>query len=125
MLELCGSMIPLSSAPVGAVIVDAIVAIAISAKEVGREPKATAEMLLLYSGWVCQEALGGRPSERWYYDIDVEGIVDAYEHGLVFTRTDIARLIATNRLTGAVCPLPPGTWSVNSAMPNESVRLTS
>jgi predicted nucleic acid-binding protein len=36
----------LSSAPVGAVIVDASVAIAISAKEVGREPKATAEMLL-------------------------------------------------------------------------------
>jgi hypothetical protein len=32
-----------------------------------------------------------------YYDIDVEGIVTAYEHGLVFTRAEIERLIATNR----------------------------
>jgi hypothetical protein len=32
-----------------------------------------------------------------YYAIDVEAIVDAYEHGLVFTKADIDRLIATNR----------------------------
>jgi hypothetical protein len=32
-----------------------------------------------------------------YYAVDVGGIVDAYEHGLVFTKEDIARLIATNR----------------------------
>ena len=32
-----------------------------------------------------------------YYTIDVEGIVLAHEHGLVFTKTDIDRLIATNR----------------------------
>jgi hypothetical protein len=32
-----------------------------------------------------------------YYSADVGGIVDAYEHGLVFTKEEIARLIATNR----------------------------
>ncbi len=32
-----------------------------------------------------------------YYDVDVGAIVLAYEHGLVFTQDDIARLIATNR----------------------------
>ncbi|MGD1002827.1 MAG: hypothetical protein ABSA67_19225 [Candidatus Brocadiia bacterium] len=32
-----------------------------------------------------------------YYSVDVGGIVDAYEHGLVFTKEEIARLIATNR----------------------------
>ena len=32
-----------------------------------------------------------------YYVIDVKGIVAAYEHGLVFTKEDIDRLIATNR----------------------------
>ena len=30
-----------------------------------------------------------------YYELDTEGIVDAYEHGLVFTKQDIDRLIAT------------------------------
>ncbi|MGA2066054.1 MAG: hypothetical protein ABSG86_13860 [Thermoguttaceae bacterium] len=30
-----------------------------------------------------------------YYQVDVAGIVDAYEHGLVFSREDIDRLIAT------------------------------
>ena len=30
-----------------------------------------------------------------YYDIDVTAIVDAYQHGLVFTRVDIDRLVAT------------------------------
>ena len=39
---------------------------------------------------------GVHPRGR-YYQVDVEGIADAYEHGLVFTREDIARLIATNR----------------------------
>lgn len=32
-----------------------------------------------------------------YYGIDLEGIVTAFEHGWVFTRKDIDRLIATNR----------------------------
>jgi hypothetical protein len=41
--------------------------------------------------WVGVHPNGG------YYGIDVEGIVTAYEHGLVFTKEDIARLIATNR----------------------------
>ncbi len=39
--------------------------------------------------WVGVHPNGG------YYDDDNEGIVDAYEHGLVFTHEDIARLIAT------------------------------
>jgi hypothetical protein len=30
-----------------------------------------------------------------YYEMDLSGIVDAYEHGLVFSKEDIARLIAT------------------------------
>lgn len=30
-----------------------------------------------------------------YYSVDVEGIVTAYEHGLVFDKTDLERLIAT------------------------------
>ena len=41
--------------------------------------------------WVGVHPNGG------YYNIDVEGIVCAYEHGLVFAKEDIARLIATNR----------------------------
>jgi len=41
--------------------------------------------------WVGVHPNGG------YYTIDVEGIVLAYEHGLVFTKEDIDRLIATNR----------------------------
>jgi hypothetical protein len=52
--------------------------------------------------WVGVHPNGG------YYDADVQGIVCAYEHGLVFTKGDIERLIATNRdfmwnqaLTGA------------------------
>src|SRR4029079_14268925 len=31
-----------------------------------------------------------------YYGIDVEAIVDAYAHGVVFTKEDISRLIATS-----------------------------
>jgi len=41
--------------------------------------------------WVGVHPNGG------YYSIDVDGIVTAYEHGLVFTGEDIARLVATNR----------------------------
>jgi hypothetical protein len=41
--------------------------------------------------WVGVHPNGG------YYDADVRGIVSAFEHGLVFTRDDIGRLIATNR----------------------------
>ncbi len=41
--------------------------------------------------WVGVHPNGG------YYDIDVDAIVTAYEHGLVFTKTEIERLIATNR----------------------------
>jgi len=32
-----------------------------------------------------------------YYGIDTGAIAEAYEHGLVFTQEDIARLVATNR----------------------------
>jgi len=41
--------------------------------------------------WVGVHPNGG------YYGIDVEAIVTAFEHGLVFTKEDIQRLIATNR----------------------------
>jgi len=41
--------------------------------------------------WVGVHPNGG------YYEIDVEGIVTAFEHGLVFTRAEVDRLIATNR----------------------------
>ena len=41
--------------------------------------------------WVGVHPNGG------YYGIDLESIVAAYEHGQVFTRSEIDRLIATNR----------------------------
>jgi hypothetical protein len=41
--------------------------------------------------WVGVHPNGG------YYQIDVEAIVAAFEHGLVFTQEDIQRLVATNR----------------------------
>lgn len=41
--------------------------------------------------WVGVHPNGG------YYGIDAEGITSAFEHGLVFTREDVDRLIATNR----------------------------
>ena len=41
--------------------------------------------------WVGVHPNGG------YYAIDVEGIVTAYEHGLVFAKEDLDRLMATNR----------------------------
>ena len=41
--------------------------------------------------WVGVHPNGG------YYAVDVEGIAAAYEHGLVFDKEDLRRLIATNR----------------------------
>jgi hypothetical protein len=41
--------------------------------------------------WIGVHPNGG------YYAIDVEGIVTAHEHGLVFTKAEIDRLVATNR----------------------------
>ena len=41
--------------------------------------------------WVGVHPNGG------YYNIDIEGIVASFEHGLVFNREDMDRLIATNR----------------------------
>jgi hypothetical protein len=41
--------------------------------------------------WVGVHPNGG------YYGIDVEGMTAAFEHGMVFTREDMRRLIATNR----------------------------
>jgi len=41
--------------------------------------------------WIGVHPNGG------YYDVDVTGIVAAYEHGMVFDKEDIDRLIATNR----------------------------
>jgi hypothetical protein len=41
--------------------------------------------------WIGVHPNGG------YYSIDLEGIVTAFEHNLVFTRDDVNRLIATNR----------------------------
>ena len=42
-------------------------------------------------GWLVSPFLNG-----FYYAIDVEGIVAAFERGRVFTRDDLQRLIATN-----------------------------
>ena len=41
--------------------------------------------------WVGVHPNGG------YYGIDVEGMAAAFEHGLVFTKEDMGRLVATNR----------------------------
>lgn len=41
--------------------------------------------------WVGVHPNGG------YYGIDVEAMVDAFEHGVVFTAEDLAALVATNR----------------------------
>ena len=41
--------------------------------------------------WVGVHPNGG------YYDVDLHGIADAYQHGLVFKRSELDRLIATNR----------------------------
>ena len=68
-----------------------------------------------------------------YYDIDVEAIVTAYEHGLVFTADDIKHLISTalaeGRYWNALVPyddaiqrhfeetLDPGSWNGHSKAP--------
>ena len=44
--------------------------------------------------WVGVHPKGG------YYEMDVTGAVTAYEHGLVFTKADIDRFIATAKKTG-------------------------
>jgi hypothetical protein len=41
--------------------------------------------------WVGVHPNGG------YYQVDAHGIIDAWEHGLVYTADDVRRLIATNR----------------------------
>lgn len=41
--------------------------------------------------WVGVHPSGG------YYEMDVEGMITAFEHGLIFTKEDIRRLVATNR----------------------------
>jgi hypothetical protein len=77
--------------------------------------------------WVGVHPRGG------YYSIDTEGIVDAYEHGLVFTKADIDRLVATalaeKRYWGALVPfnneiqrhfeesLEPDSWGGLGAAP--------
>ena len=48
--------------------------------------------------WVGVHPNGG------YYQIDTTFIVAAYEHGLVFTQADIARLIATAKVTKRMWP---------------------
>jgi hypothetical protein len=68
-----------------------------------------------------------------YYDIDVKGIVAAYEHGLIFTKDDINHLIATalveKRYWTSLVPyddtiqnhfeeaLDPGSWGGLSSAP--------
>ncbi|MCX7044281.1 MAG: hypothetical protein NTX50_02185 [Candidatus Sumerlaeota bacterium] len=68
-----------------------------------------------------------------YYSIDAEGIIAAYEHGIVFSKEDIARLIATaiaeKRYWDALAPyseeiqkrteagLKPESWGGLSAVP--------
>ena len=70
--------------------------------------------------WVGVHPNGG------YYADDVEGIVAAYEHGLVFTKEEIARLIATNRdfmwnqqIKGAKFQRIDGKPPAPKAMPGE------
>lgn len=48
------------------------------------------------SGSATKHWVGVHPNGG-YYGIDVEGIATAYEHGLVFGKDEIDRLIATNR----------------------------
>jgi hypothetical protein len=79
-----------------------------------------------YKIWNYWQAAGpwdykpdGRNTKHWvgvhpsggYYEIDTMGIVDAYEHGLVFTKKDIDNLIATakaeKRYWSALAPYSP------------------
>jgi hypothetical protein len=78
--------------------------------------------------WIGVHPNGG------YYQVDVAGIVDAYEHGVVFGREDIDRLIATalaeKRYWDALVPysaeiqkkfeesLKPDSWGGLSAVPH-------
>jgi hypothetical protein len=54
--------------------------------------------------------IGTHPNDG-YYQIDVRSIVDAYEHGVVFTLGDIQRLVATDlangKLWSALAPYNP------------------
>jgi hypothetical protein len=68
-----------------------------------------------------------------YYAIDVTGIVNAYEHGLVFTKDDLDHLVATalaeKRYWNALAPyddtiqqkfeesLKPDSWAGHEATP--------
>lgn len=87
------------------------------------------------------KANGSGPTKHWigvhpnagYYQIDTDGIVDAYQHGLVFNRKDIERLIAadlaTKRGWAALAPynaelqkrfeanLKPESWGALTAAP--------
>ena len=77
--------------------------------------------------WVGVHPRGG------YYEMDVSGIVVAYEHGLVFTKADIDRFIVTAKKTGRLwsalfrydveiqkhfeAGIDPGSWAGMSAVP--------
>ncbi|HEY2343777.1 MAG TPA: hypothetical protein VGH90_12125, partial [Chthoniobacteraceae bacterium] len=77
--------------------------------------------------WVGVHPNGG------YYFIDTDGIVDAFQHGLVFGKEDLARLvatgIATNRNWEALVPynevirdrfeaeMKPGSWGSLTSIP--------
>ena len=56
-----------------------------------------------------------------YYDIDVDAIVDAYEHGLVFTKPDIDSLIATAKI--AWCETGPGSQVPPGGLPGMDVSV--
>ncbi len=87
------------------------------------------------------KANGSGPAKHWigvhpntgYYQIDTDGIVDAYQRGLIFNKEDIQRLIATDlsnkRNWAALAPynaelqkrfeatLKPDTWGALTAAP--------
>jgi hypothetical protein len=54
--------------------------------------------------------VGVHPNDG-YYQIDTQSIVDAYQHGIVFTQADITRLVATDlandRVWTALAPFDP------------------
>jgi len=60
----------------------------------------------LQEGRLDQACPMGHP-KALYYEIDLDGIVDAYEHGLVFTKADIDRLIDTAKTSW--CDGEPGS----------------
>ena len=106
--------------------------------------KADSNTYVIWNYWEPAGAWDGKPNgspKHWvgvhpnagYYEIDAEGIVEAYEHGVVFTKEDIDRLIATalaeKRYWGALAPynaeiqkrveqtLKPDSWGCLSAAP--------